>query len=77
VTARIGINPIAKLAAPIYNISMNFGPVQPELLPGARNAIDTCLAIQAGERVALIADIPSKAVAASLAEALQERSAIC
>jgi aminopeptidase len=56
---------------------MNFGPVQPELLPGARNAIDTCLAILPGERVALVADIPSKAVAASLAEALKERAAIC
>ena len=40
---------------------MNFGPVQPELLPGARNAIDTCLAILPDERVALIADVPSKA----------------
>jgi aminopeptidase len=56
---------------------MEFGPAQPELLPGARNAIETCLAIQPGERVALIADLPSKAVAASLAAALKERDAVC
>jgi aminopeptidase len=56
---------------------MDFGPAQPELLSGARNAIETCLAIQPGERVALIADLASKAVAASLAAALKERSAIC
>jgi len=56
---------------------MDFGPAQPELLPGARNAIETCLAIQPGERVALIADLSSKAVAASLAAALKERDAIC
>jgi aminopeptidase len=56
---------------------MDFGTAQAELLPGARNAIETCLAIQPGERVALIADLPSKAVAASLAAALKERDAIC
>jgi leucyl aminopeptidase (aminopeptidase T) len=56
---------------------MDFGPAQPELLPGARNAIDTCLAIQPGERVALIADLPSKAVAASLADAIKQSGAIC
>jgi leucyl aminopeptidase (aminopeptidase T) len=56
---------------------MDFGPSQPELLPGARNAIETCLAIQPGERVALIADLPSKGVAASLEAALKERDAIC
>ena len=44
-------------------------------MPGARNAIETCLAVQAGERVALITDEPSKPVAASLAAALSERHA--
>ncbi|MGA7622248.1 MAG: hypothetical protein WCA91_01595, partial [Candidatus Acidiferrales bacterium] len=56
---------------------MNFGPAGPELLPGARNAVEVCLAIQPGERVALIADRPSQAVAASLAEALKQRGATC
>src|ERR1700688_5270914 len=56
---------------------MNIETLNPALLPGARNAIETCLAIQPGERVALIADLPSKPVAASLAAALKERDAIC
>ncbi len=54
---------------------MDLGPVQPELLPGARNAVETCLAVRAGERVALIADRASRAVAASLAATLNERRA--
>jgi len=54
---------------------MNFGPVNAELLPGARNAVETCLNVQAGERVALIADQPSREVAASLAEVLAQRQA--
>ena len=36
-----------------YNNGMIFGPASPDLLPGARNAVETCLAIQPGERVAL------------------------
>ena len=54
---------------------MPFGPVQPELMPGARNAVETCLAVQPGEHVALIADQTSAAVAASLAAALREARA--
>lgn len=52
-----------------------FGSFDKTLAPGARNAIDTCLAIKAGERVALIADEPSREVAASLAAALDRRKA--
>ena len=44
-------------------------------MPGARNAVGTCLAIQSGERVALVADQASAPVAASLASALDERGA--
>src|SRR5882672_920730 len=51
---------------------MNFGPASPDLLPGAKNAIETCLSVQPGEQVALIADEPSRAVAASLASALDQ-----
>src|SRR5712664_4066812 len=51
---------------------MNFGPASPDLLPGAKNAIETCLSVQPGEQVALIADEPSRAVAASLAAALDQ-----
>jgi len=39
-------------------------------MPGAKNAVETCLAVQPDERVALIADKTSAAVAASLCEAL-------
>jgi len=51
---------------------MHYGLLSPELLPGARNAVGTCLAIRPGERVALLADRASAAVAASLEEALRE-----
>jgi aminopeptidase len=56
---------------------MTFGPAAPDLLPGAKNAIETCLAVQPGERVALIADEPSRAVAASLAAAVEKTHAQC
>jgi aminopeptidase len=49
---------------------MVFGPPSPELEPGARNAVDVCLSIKRGERVALIADEPSRQVAASIAASL-------
>jgi len=48
-----------------------FGPFSPALASGAHNAIETCLAIQPHERVALIADEASREVAASLAAALE------
>ena len=48
-----------------------FGPFPAELAAGARNAIEVCLAIEHGERVALIADEASRAVAASLTAALE------
>jgi aminopeptidase len=54
---------------------MQFGPPQTELMPGAKNAAETCLGIQAGERVALIADEASRTVAASLAAALEDAEA--
>src|SRR6267143_526718 len=56
---------------------MNFGPASPDLLPGAKNAVETCLAIKPGERVALIADEPSRAVAASLSAAMDDVQAAC
>ena len=47
-----------------------FGSAPDDLAPGARNAIEVCLAIQRSDRVALIADEASAPVAASLAAAL-------
>ena len=49
-----------------------FGSAKSELMPGAKNAVETCLSVRAGECVTLIADNISKPVAASLAAALEE-----
>jgi aminopeptidase len=56
-------------------MNMRFGAAQTELMPGARNAVETCLAVQPGEHVALIADEASAPVAASIAAALGEQHA--
>jgi leucyl aminopeptidase (aminopeptidase T) len=49
-----------------------FGAAPADLEPGARNAVEVCLAIQRHERVALIADEASSDVAASIAAALDD-----
>jgi aminopeptidase len=49
-----------------------FGTPADDVQPGARNAVEVCLAIVPGERVALVADQASAPVAASLAAALDE-----
>jgi aminopeptidase len=54
-----------------------FGPPQSELMPGAKNAIETCLAVKPHESVALIADEASRPVAAAIEAALKERNAPC
>jgi leucyl aminopeptidase (aminopeptidase T) len=54
---------------------MVFGVPHPELMAGAENAVRTCLAIQPGERVVLMADQASAAVAASLEHALTQQGA--
>jgi aminopeptidase len=53
----------------------SFGLPQPDLMPGAKNAVETCLAVKPGEHVALIADEASRSVAASIAAALDARRA--
>jgi leucyl aminopeptidase (aminopeptidase T) len=55
---------------------MTFGSAPADLLEGASNAVNTCLAIKCGERVALIADAASASVAASLERALSEAGAL-
>ncbi len=55
---------------------VNFGPAVADLMPGAKNAVETCLAVKPGEHVALIADEASRAVAASLSAALADRHAL-
>src|SRR5512133_1417367 len=41
-------------------------PIDPELLPGARNAIDTCLRLQPQERITIITDTFTRDIAAAL-----------
>jgi aminopeptidase len=47
-----------------------FGSARGDLEAGARNAVEVCLAVTPADRVALVADEPSREVAASLALAL-------
>jgi leucyl aminopeptidase (aminopeptidase T) len=47
-----------------------------ELIPGARNAVRTCLRVQPGERVALITDHETAEIAASLAGEIREAGAL-
>jgi aminopeptidase len=54
-----------------------FGSPSADLAPGARNAVDICLDIRPGDRVALIADKASAEVAASIAAALDDAGAYC
>ncbi len=54
---------------------MTFGPAAPDLLPGAHNAVNTCLAVRRDERVALVADEASRPVASSLEQALADAGA--
>lgn len=55
---------------------MFFGAFPDELREGATNAVQTCLGIQAGESVALIADRASREVAAAIEQALGDRGAV-
>lgn len=56
-------------------IDLDAYPFDPELLMGARNAIDTCLAVQPAEMVTVITDLRTRSVAASLVAAIRERGA--
>ena len=54
---------------------MYFGDAPRELTAGAKNAVEVCLGVRPGERVAVIADELSRSVAASLEHALEGREA--
>jgi aminopeptidase len=54
---------------------MSFGNAPNELMAGAKNAVEVCLDVQAGEETLVIADEVSRSVAASLEKALEGRSA--
>src|SRR5581483_1587451 len=47
-------------------------PFDPELTPGARNAVRDCLRIQPEEKVTLITDLACREIAASLAREVTE-----
>lgn len=51
---------------------MSFGKAPSELMAGAKNAVEVCLAVQRGERAVVIADEVSRSVAASLEKALKD-----
>ncbi|MBY0502475.1 MAG: aminopeptidase [Bryobacteraceae bacterium] len=53
---------------------MNFAtfPFDPELTPGARNAIRTCLRVDPSERVTIITDVASQEIAAALVREIEE-----
>jgi aminopeptidase len=46
-------------------------PVDPELIPGARNAVNVCLRVQPAEKVTVITDEATKEIAASLVRELE------
>src|ERR1700739_2812886 len=52
-------------------------PFNPALTPGARNAVQVCLAIQPSERVTLITDVASREIAASLLREIESVGAPC
>src|SRR5437764_12726792 len=53
---------VPRPASPLREVAFD-----PELTPGARNAVNVCLRIQPGEKVTLITDEACKKTAASLA----------
>src|SRR5208282_1838635 len=52
------------------NRKFNTIPFDPELTPGARNAVEVCLRVQPGEKVTVITDEATKEIAASMVREL-------
>src|SRR3954469_24038138 len=46
-----------------------------DLIPGARNAVRTCLRVQPGESVAIVTDRETEEIAASLADQVRDADA--
>ena len=53
------------------NRNLNTIPFDPELTPGARNAVRVCLRVQPGEKVTVITDEATKEIAASMVRELE------
>jgi aminopeptidase len=61
------------MSVPVSTANRNFNtiPFDPELTPGARNAVKVCLRVQPGEKVTVITDEVSKEIAASMVRELE------
>src|SRR5579863_9195729 len=61
------------MSVPVSQANRNFNtiPFDPELTPGARNAVRVCLRVQPGEKVTVITDEATKEIAASLVRELE------
>ncbi len=61
------------MSVPVSTTNRNFNtiPIDPELTPGARNAVKVCLRVQPGEKVTVITDEITKEIAASMVHELE------
>jgi aminopeptidase len=61
------------MSVPVSQANRNFNtiPFDPELTPGARNAVKVCLRVQPGEKVTVITDEVTKEIAASMVRELE------
>ena len=61
------------MSVPVSTANRNFNtiPFDPELTPGARNAVNVCLRVQAGEKVTVITDEVTREIAASMVRELE------
>jgi aminopeptidase len=60
-----------KAPASETNRQLNIVPVDPELVPGARNAVQVCLRVKPNEKVTVITDDATKEIAAALVHELE------
>jgi len=58
--------PVSQIIRQLNNISFD-----PELTPGARNAVQVCLRVQPGEKTTVITDEATKEIAASIVHELE------
>jgi leucyl aminopeptidase (aminopeptidase T) len=61
------------MSVPVSQANRNFNtiPFDPELTPGARNAVKVCLRVQPAEKVTVITDEVTKEIAASMVRELE------
>jgi aminopeptidase len=61
------------MSVPVSTANRKFNtiPFDPELSPGARNAVKVCLRVQPGEKVTVITDEATKEIAASMVRELE------